>query len=306
MAKRAAPAGFFPTERGFAMEGLMRGAPFVESILHPTDLSDGSQRAFSHALALALRNKAKLTILHVGKVGSEHRWIEFPSVRKTLAKWGLLEEGSSRSEVFRNLDVRVKKVNLASRRPLSALINYLQGHDADLVVLATEGRGGFPRLIRPSTAEAIARSAKTKVLFVPRSARGFVSPEDGSLAIRRILVPVDRRPDPAAAIFNTAKLSALSATKPVEAVALHVGSAGSSPEVDFPGSDSCAWLQISGSGDVVRVIVREAGDRSADLIVMATEGHAGVLGALRGSVTEQVLRAAPCPVLAVPAGPDRA
>jgi nucleotide-binding universal stress UspA family protein len=35
---------------------------------------------------------------------------------------------------------------------------------------------------------------------------------------------------------------------------------------------------------------------------MATEGHEGILDALRGSVTEQVVRRAPCPVLAVPAG----
>jgi nucleotide-binding universal stress UspA family protein len=287
------------------MEHTIHEAPLAESILHPTDLSDESQRAFAHALAIALRNKASLTILHVGKVGSEHRWKEFPSVRKTLEKWGLLEEGSSRSEVFRNLDVRVKKVNLASKRPVSAVLDYLHKHDTDLVVLATEGRGGLPRWFRPSTAEAIARSARTRALFIPRAARGFVSPEDGSLSIRRILVPVDRHPDPAAAISNTTMLSALSATKPVEAVALHIGSAATSPGVDFPGSESCAWSEVSGSGDVVRVIVREAGDRSADLIVMTTEGHAGVFDALRGSVTEQVLRAAPCPVLAVPAGPGR-
>jgi nucleotide-binding universal stress UspA family protein len=287
------------------MEHTNQEAPLAESIVHPTDLSDDSQKAFAHALAIALRNKASLTILHVGKVGSEHRWKEFPSVRGTLERWRLLEEGSSRSEVFRNLDVRVKKVNLASKRPLSAVLDYLHEHDTDLVVLATEGRGGLPRWIRPSTAEAIARNARTTALIVPRSARGFVSPEDGSLSIRRILVPVDRHPDPAAAIFHAAKLSAISATKPVEAVALHVGSAGSPPGVDFPRSESCVWSQISGSGDVVRVIVREAEERSADLIVMTTEGHAGVFDALRGSVTEQVLRAAPCPVLAVPAGTDR-
>ena len=34
---------------------------------------------------------------------------------------------------------------------------------------------------------------------------------------------------------------------------------------------------------------------------MATEGRHGVVDALRGSVTERVVRDAPCPVLAVPA-----
>ena len=41
--------------------------------------------------------------------------------------------------------------------------------------------------------------------------------------------------------------------------------------------------------------------QNADLIIMATEGRQGVLDAMRGSVTERVVRGADCPVLAVPA-----
>jgi nucleotide-binding universal stress UspA family protein len=52
-------------------------------------------------------------------------------------------------------------------------------------------------------------------------------------------------------------------------------------------------------GDVAAVILDAAAD--ADLIVMATEGRHGVVDAMRGSVTERVIRGAPCPVLAVPA-----
>jgi nucleotide-binding universal stress UspA family protein len=44
----------------------------------------------------------------------------------------------------------------------------------------------------------------------------------------------------------------------------------------------------------------EAVARDADLLVMATQGHTGVLDALRGSVTERVLRQAPCPLISVP------
>ncbi len=48
-------------------------------------------------------------------------------------------------------------------------------------------------------------------------------------------------------------------------------------------------------------LFRAADEREVDLIVMATAGRDGFLDALRGSVTEQVLRRAPCPVLAVSA-----
>ena len=55
-------------------------------------------------------------------------------------------------------------------------------------------------------------------------------------------------------------------------------------------------------GDPVDEIVAAASEWAADLIVMTTQAHTGVLDALRGSTTERILRRASCPVLAVPAG----
>ena len=53
-------------------------------------------------------------------------------------------------------------------------------------------------------------------------------------------------------------------------------------------------------GDVVSEIVRLATALSADFVVMGTHGISGVKQLLLGSVTERVLREAPCPVLTVP------
>lgn len=58
-------------------------------------------------------------------------------------------------------------------------------------------------------------------------------------------------------------------------------------------------------GPVVRQILHDALELPADLIVMGTHGHGGFERLLLGSVTEKVLRKAPCPVLTVPpAAPD--
>ena len=46
-------------------------------------------------------------------------------------------------------------------------------------------------------------------------------------------------------------------------------------------------------------IIKAAEEMSADLIVMSTAGRKSLLDALRGNTTAQVLRRAPCPVLAV-------
>jgi len=46
-------------------------------------------------------------------------------------------------------------------------------------------------------------------------------------------------------------------------------------------------------------IIRFARDQNIDLIVMGTHGHTGLAHVLMGSVTEKVVRKAPCPVLTV-------
>jgi nucleotide-binding universal stress UspA family protein len=57
---------------------------------------------------------------------------------------------------------------------------------------------------------------------------------------------------------------------------------------------------VAESGDPRTAIVDQAVSKDADLIVMGTHGRRGFTRLLLGSVTESVLREAPCPVLTVP------
>lgn len=50
-------------------------------------------------------------------------------------------------------------------------------------------------------------------------------------------------------------------------------------------------------GNAVKKIIEYASDVNADLIIMATHGRTGMSHVLLGSVAEQVVRKAPCPVL---------
>lgn len=52
-------------------------------------------------------------------------------------------------------------------------------------------------------------------------------------------------------------------------------------------------------GDPASVILRVAGEINADLIVLGTHGRTGLARLLMGSVAEQVVRKASCPVLTV-------
>jgi hypothetical protein len=84
----------------------------------------------------------------------------------------------------------------------------------------------------------------------------------------------------------------------VEILLLHVNGT-EFPQFNRPEGKAWVWKKLRREGDVVAVILDAA--EEADLIAMATEGEQGIIDALRGSVTERVVRDAPCPVLAVPA-----
>ena len=53
-------------------------------------------------------------------------------------------------------------------------------------------------------------------------------------------------------------------------------------------------------GTPYKRIIEKAAHEEFDMIVMSTHGRTGLLHMLIGSVTERVVRRAPCPVLAVP------
>jgi len=268
----------------------------VQSIFHPTDLSPSSANAFAHALALALLTRSAFTILHVGGEDEERR--RLPGVREMLEGWGRLAPGSPRSAVFRDLGMRVQKVRVRSSHPLQVMLEHLEQEPADLIVLGTEGRKGVPRWLEPSVAEPLARRSRTLSLFVPREARSFVSREDGALSLRRVLVPWDREPSPDDTLDSVADLANL-LERDLEVTLTHVGD-GAMPSPALPPDAGLEWRESRRRGDVVAGILAEAGACDADLIAMATRGHAGFLDALRGSTTEQVLRGAECPVLAIP------
>jgi nucleotide-binding universal stress UspA family protein len=68
-----------------------------------------------------------------------------------------------------------------------------------------------------------------------------------------------------------------------------------------PGGDPAADRRLMESEDPAGVIVRVARELPADLVVLGTHGRTGLARVVLGSVAEQVLRRAPCPVLSVTA-----
>lgn len=276
--------------------------PFIKSILHPTDFSPASEKAFAHALAIALLRKTELTILNVGNVNNDDSmWEKFPAVRKTLERWNLLEEGSPQEAVFEKLGVQIKKTAKSGVLTTFSVMDYLQEEPVDLIVLATQGREGLPRWVRRSKAEAIAQVSNTITLFVPEEGKSFIHLEDGDISMKCILVPIDRQPSPnAPIIYATRAAQALGVDTTVEIILLHVGTDDTVLDLDLPENSAWKFKKEVRTGDPVDEIISAANQFSADAIFMATAGHEGMLDAMRGSTTEQIVRKAPCPLAAIP------
>lgn len=140
-------------------------------------------------------------------------------------------------------------------------------------------------------------------LFVPADAkREMVALQDGDLKLNSIIVPIDRQPDCTAALEFARRAAEVigDEEQKVPITLLHVGE--SRPSVPaLQEGPKWTWRTENRQGEIVAEILAAADRHVADLIVMATAGHDSVLDVLRGSVTEQVLRQAPCPLLAVPA-----
>jgi nucleotide-binding universal stress UspA family protein len=272
----------------------------LESIFHPSDFSEASEVAFAHALKIALVAGAKLTMLHV-EASPSAEWQDFPGVRDTLERWGLIPQGSPKSAVGQ-LGIEVEKIIRFNNDPVEACLYFLQENPADLIVLAVHQHEGRMRWLEKSVGKPIARGAGQITLFTPHGVEGFVSRQDGSISLRNILVPVTIKPRPQPSVEAVARLIRNLQLPSGMVTLLHVGPAAEMPSIQLPKDIDWTWNKVAKVGEPADTILQTATELRADLIVMTTQGPHGFLDALRGSTSERVLRKAHCPVANLPVG----
>ena len=278
----------------------MREGVNLESIFHPSDFSEGSEVAFAHALKIALVAGAKLTMLHV-EASPSAEWQDFPGVRGTLERWGLIPQNSPKSAVGQ-LGIEVEKFIRLSDDPVQACLGFLEEIPADLIVLAVHQHRGRMRWLERSVGQPIARGSGQMTLFTPHGVEGFVSRQDGSISLRNILIPVTTRPRPQPGVEAAARLIRNLQLPAGTVTLLHVGPATQMPSIQLPKDTDWTWSKVAKVGEPVATILQSAAELPADLIVMTTAGPDGFLDALRGSTSERVLGKARCPVASLPVG----
>lgn len=268
-------------------------------ILFPTDLQAGTERAYVHAFRLALAGAGSLHVVHVHEPTQRPDWTFLPSPRELCVRWGRLDADQG-VEAYERLGLHVQFSALPSLELEDPINDTMDREHPDLLVLGTDARKGAARLSMPSVAEDLARHGMMPALFVGRTARPFVDGGSGSIALRTIVVPAGTAAQAELALAHAMRLVASYDAAPTDFVLVHVGTRDSVPKVSLP--DDPRWsLRVDvRTGPLVEQIVLAAEAHDADCIVMATLGHDSLLDWVRGSRSEQVVRAAPCPVFAVP------
>ena len=202
--------------------------------------------------------------------------------------------------------------------PAESILRIGRETGADMLVVGTHGRKGVARLFLGSIAESLAKSAPVPVavvrtfdqtagemgpLLVPtdfsegaahaaRAAAVLARKLGARLVLLHVLpevVPPKGEDDPAVVRRETDRLRREAAAKLRSAA-------------DALGLDRGQMEVSLVTGVDVAEIVHVAKAIRASCIVMGTRGLTGLPRILLGSVTDQVLRQAPCPVLVIPPG----
>lgn len=123
----------------------------VRTILYPTDFSSYSNQAYLHAVAIAERHSASLTVAYVAG----------PDQKDESDHWrGQLEQIRPA-----NPAIPVKHVFLQGD-PAAEIVGYAREARFDLIVMGTHGRTGLDRIVLGSVAERVLRDAPCSVLVV--------------------------------------------------------------------------------------------------------------------------------------------
>lgn len=270
-------------------------------ILTAIDFSLPSERAFLHALSLAVAQKARLTMLHIGPESrKEVPWEQYPGVQETLIRWGMLDADSPKTDVGDKLSVGIKKMAMRDDDPYNGMVDYLRKRPTDLLVMTTEARRGFSRLSHSSVAEGVAYTSHCHALLLPVDAHSFIDTDSGIRNIKKVIFVYDHEPDPRLAFTWLNEWLPVFSDTPIEVHALYIGNEEDEPEIALPKHPGLEWRRITREGKALKVILDYADEIDADLLSIMNQRSKGFIGRLRGSLGEQLLRQSHRPLLLMP------
>lgn len=310
----------------------------IKQVLCAIDFSVVSRRAISVAATVSRWYDADLTLLHVADpheptlpgLGPSTGWSTgTPDEARRARIMDELRRSIAGTGADADADAAHAQLMVREGKPWTTILAEADRLHADLLVLGSHGRGGFDRLLLGSVSERVVRSAQCPVLTVPLRAAPIPT---GAFLPRRILCPFDHSPSSREALRyalalgqeSGASLTVLhaiewladdqtrsSAQFDVSAYRQHLIEDAQARLLSEIPDDVRTWCDVHVRvvfGRSYREVLGAADNIGADLIVMGAQGRGAIDSLVFGSTSEQVLRAATCPVLTLRAraNPDDA
>lgn len=295
----------------------------LTTIVVPLDFSGESLRALDFGLPLARRFGARVHLVHVYEGAHQ-----FSTVATSPVLWSEAEaKRHLADEVELAFGTRPRRddCHLRIGKPHQEIIATAEEVDADLIVISTHGHSGLKQLTLGSTTEKIICQARCPVLVVREPTRGPIKTAAEGIVLQKILVPVDfsdcaREGARYASVFATAVGADLLLLHVVHSPYYMVAT-GAPADPDWPQLLETAVFQADRQldemtnflpligischteievGSPVERLTRASARPEVDMIITSTHGYTGMRHALLGSVAEQLVRSARCPVLVVP------
>lgn len=301
----------------------------ITRILCPIDFSNHSRRALEQALMMARWYGATVRVLHVAAPAVAPIYPPVPIGMEPVAT-SLVDRQALTDEVTRFItqastaDVPTE-VLVRQGLPAAEILAEAANGGVDLIVLGTHGRSGFERFVLGSVTERVLHKSDCAVLTVPVALDSVAVPE--TPLVKRILCAIDFSES---SMNGLAQALLLAQEADARLTILHVVShelddlSGLSEAAESTGhltirefrrqredairaalaaavperAKTFCDVEIEmAHGRPWREILRVAGERSTDLIVLGVRGRSTADLAMFGSTTHHVIRQACCPVL---------
>jgi nucleotide-binding universal stress UspA family protein len=305
----------------FVEEGMM-----YQKILVPLDGSPFAEGVLSYLSQVSDPQNAEILLFQVLEMDRYSAYLTpgpLPISGQPVSNWKQFAENyhASMIEDLRSRGYAARSEVVVGRDVAVEICRYADAEGVDLIAMTTHARTGLPRWVLGSVASRVV-SATDKPVFLVHPTEDT---EDRTVALRRILVPLDgsNLAEEALSLATSlaraqnAKLILVRALEPPAMVpadpsmrdlttpmATQLG-AVEMQAAEFYMQDIAHELQRRNMveqtvvilGDAAEVILDAAEINDVDLITMCTHGRSGVSRWVYGSVAEKVLHSAPCPLL---------
>ena len=138
-------------------------------ILFPVDLAEGSEKLVPHVLTMVEKFNASLHVLFVVRVFQYFTNIYVPNPSIDVFESELVDGARKKMDEFitshfSHLSETQSEVILGD--PSDVIIDYVEKHNIDMVIMGTHGRKGLDRVIFGSVAERVIKFAHLPVLVI--------------------------------------------------------------------------------------------------------------------------------------------